>query len=206
LRNVPNFTLLKLIPQKENKGKFHELKAIIFLAITDFIMFPNKMDYKSDHVILDKKILENDLKDFSFTFLELPKLKKTIDQLDNAIEMWTYFFKHAEESSDEDISKLAEHEEIIGKAYKELDRFSWNEEELLTYEQAEKYHLTYIASMEQKFDEGMAQGEKSALIKVAKNMLEQGMNLQAIQNFTGLSQSEIESLNIFINQAGKSLI
>src|SRR5262249_2957981 len=49
-------------------GEYHALKAVIFLAIANFIMFPNKKSYKSDHVILDKQSYENDLKDFSFTF------------------------------------------------------------------------------------------------------------------------------------------
>ena len=33
---------------------FHELKEVIFLAIVDFVMFPHKKAYKSDHVILDQ--------------------------------------------------------------------------------------------------------------------------------------------------------
>ena len=93
--------------------KYETLKAVIFLAIIDFIMFPKKEDYKSDHEILDKKTHEHDLKDFSFTFLELPKFNKTINQLNNPIEMWMYFFKHAVETSREDLHKLAQHEQII---------------------------------------------------------------------------------------------
>ncbi len=69
------------ISQAHVGGEFHHLKEVIFLAIADFVMFPQKKDYKSDHVILDKKSLENDLKDFSFTFLELPKFHKEVDQL-----------------------------------------------------------------------------------------------------------------------------
>ncbi len=74
------------ISQMNKNGKFHALKGVIFVAITDFIMFPRKKDYKSDHIILDKKSYENDLKDFSFTFLELPKFHKKIDELSNTTE------------------------------------------------------------------------------------------------------------------------
>ena len=55
-------------------------------------MFPKKKDYKSDHVILDTKSHENDLKDFSFTFLELPKFKKDIDELSNTTRNVDVFF------------------------------------------------------------------------------------------------------------------
>src|ERR1700722_2042639 len=69
------------IAQVDKGCEYHDLKEVIFLAIADFVMFPNKKDYKSDHVILDKKSHENDLKDFSFTFVELPKFNKDVDHL-----------------------------------------------------------------------------------------------------------------------------
>ena len=147
------------ISQMNVKGRYHALKAVIFLAIANYVMFPKKKDCKSDHVILDRKSHENDLKDFSFTFLELPKFKKRIDQLSKTTERWFYFFKHAEETSQEDLHKLVEQDKIIGRAYEELDRYSWSEAELLEYDQAEKYEGAYIASLEHKFDEGKIEGE-----------------------------------------------
>ena len=69
--------------QADVKGKYKNLKEIVFIAIANFIMFPNKKGFKSDHVILDRNSHEHDLRDFSFTFLELPKFKKTIDELQN---------------------------------------------------------------------------------------------------------------------------
>src|ERR1700722_16783978 len=136
------------ISQAGSGSAYHDLKEVIFVAIADFVMFPEKAEYKSDHVILDKRSHENDLKDFSFTFLELPKFNKNIDQLSNMIEKWCYFFKSAESTSVEDMLKLIENDEIMEKAYRQLDRFSWNDEELLTYDQSEKYEGAYLASME----------------------------------------------------------
>jgi len=190
------------ISQTHIGGKYHDLKEIIFLAISDFIMFPKKEGFKSDHVILDKKSYENDLKDFSFTFLELPKFSKNIDELANIVEKWIYFFKHAEETSETDLQKIIGHDEIIERAYKELNRFSWNEEELLTYDQAEKYEGCYIASMAQKYDEGMEKGiekgmEKGiekGIEKVAKAMISQGIGVEIIASVTGLSPNEIKKL------------
>lgn len=40
-----------------------------------------RIGIKSDHVLLDTKSHENDLKDFSFTFIELPKFQKTLSDL-----------------------------------------------------------------------------------------------------------------------------
>jgi predicted transposase/invertase (TIGR01784 family) len=137
-------------------GKYENLKEVIFLAIADYKMFPKKKDYKSDHVILDKKTQEQNLKDFSFTFIELPKFTKTIEELSTLEDKWCYFFKHAEETSPEDLKKLIGNDQIIERVYQELDRFYWNKEELQAYEGAEKAKNDYISSLSQKFNEGAA--------------------------------------------------
>lgn len=182
--------------------KYQNLKEVIFLAIADFIMFPNKVAYKSDHVILDKDSLEHDLRDFSFTFLELGKFNKTIDELSSIIERWAYFFKYADETSKEDLAKIIGDEVIIQRAYEELDRFNWNEEELTAYEAAIKKQMDYEAAMEQKYDEGkiegeakgLAAGEMKAKIDVAKKMLQAGLDVNIIRQITNLSVTEINNL------------
>lgn len=178
------------ISQAHAGGEYQDLKEVIFLAISDFIMFPNKKAYKSDHVILDKDNHDNDLKDFSFTFLELPKFNKDIDQLTNMCDKWAYFFKHAEETSENELPKLVGDDPIIERAFDELNRFSWNDTELLTYDQEEKYAGAYRASMAQKYDEGIAVGKA----EVAKQMLSSGMSIQSVQNLTGLSEVVVQNL------------
>lgn len=178
------------ISQAHVGGAYHDLKEVIFLAISDFTMFPKKKGFKSDHVILDKESHENDLKDFSFTFIELPKFNKEINELSDIIEKWAYFFKHAEETSEEDLHKIIGHDQIIERAYNELNRFSWNEEELLTYEQAEKYEGAYIASMAQKFDEGKIEGK----IEMAKAMMLKGVDMEEIASVAGFEVEEIKKL------------
>jgi predicted transposase/invertase (TIGR01784 family) len=145
------------ISQAHAGGAYQDLKEVIFLAISDFVIFPEKNGYKSDHVILDRDSHENDLKDFSFTFIELPKFNKNIENLSNVMDKWSYFFKHAAETSEKDLEKIVGQDDIIERAYEELNRFSWNPEELLTYDQAEKYEWDYHACMEQKYDEGKAE-------------------------------------------------
>ena len=90
---------------------YHELKKVIFLAITSYVVFPGKKNYKSDHVILDNETYENDLKDFYFAFVELPKFTKEIHELETLEDKWYYFLKHAEESTEIDAS-LASSAEI----------------------------------------------------------------------------------------------
>lgn len=196
------------ISQAKVKGQYFNLKEVIFLAISDKILFPKKKEYISDHVILDKKNHDNDLKDFSFTFIELEKFNKTIDQLETIVDKWSYFFKHAEEVSEQDVSRIVDHDLIFERVFHELDRFSWSDEELFTYDQAEKYEEAFLASLAFQFDEGLAkgkaegiseglakgkaEGEKAMAQKIAKPLLEKGVSLKEVSLLTQLPIEEIE--------------
>lgn len=178
---------------------YGKLKEVIFLAIADFIMFPNKPGYKSDHIILDKKSNEHDLRDFSFTFIELPKFNKEMDDLHNMTEKWIYFFKHAEASSSEEKERLVGHDEILDKAYEELDRFAWNKVELNTYEQSEKRRRDYMASLAFKEEkgraEGRAEGKAEEKLEIARKLMRQKIDISVIAEVTGLREDEIKNIS-----------
>ena len=72
--------------EDENHKKmevYAKLKGVVFLAIANFVMFPEKDAWKSEHHILDKETYENDLEDLKFVFIELPKFKKSLEELEN---------------------------------------------------------------------------------------------------------------------------
>ncbi|CAO5674754.1 MAG: hypothetical protein NEHIOOID_01380 [Holosporales bacterium] len=172
------------------------LKEVIFLAITKFEMFPDKEDFKSDHIILDRKTYEHDLKDFSFTFLELPKFNKTQETLETVSDKWMYFFKYAPDTEPEMIQKICEDNDVLKRAFQELDRAYWTEEELLTYEAALKKEKDLEAAFELQYDNGMAKGmeigERKAKLETAKKMIDKGLSLEDISMFTGLSIGDLQ--------------
>jgi len=186
------------ISQMNVGGQYHDLKEVIFLAISNFIIFQDKIEYKSDHITLDRKTGENDLKGLSFTFVELPKFNKDIHELTTLTEKWCYFFKHAQETSEQDFKQFIAsdpiHNQIIERAYEELNRFSWNEDEIRTYDQALKYEWDQQAIIDQKYDDGLAKGKFQERILIAKNMLAAGLSIQQIADFTSLSVTEIEKI------------
>ncbi|WP_353277469.1 Rpn family recombination-promoting nuclease/putative transposase [Wolbachia endosymbiont (group B) of Villa cingulata] len=185
--------------QADVGDQYHDLKGVIFIAIADFILFPNKLAYKSDHVTFDKMTFEHDLRDFSFTFIELPKFKKREDQLENIVEKWCYFFKHAGETSEEDLKKIIGSDLIIGRAYDELNQYNWSKEERLAYDQAKKRTDDYLSSLEEKLHEGIQighqKGRKEREIEVAKNLLKAGVSIDIIAQTTGLTVDEIKNLS-----------
>src|SRR5690606_17666823 len=142
----------------------------------------------SDHVILDSQSHEHDLRDFSFTFVELPKFNKGLKDLRTIEDKWYYFLKHADESDNiEEI--IATHPEIK-EAYDVLDRFHWSEDELQRYEKmimniADAQAILDAARNEGKaegIDEGMKKGIQKGKVEgslvIAKKMLAEGFSMQ----------------------------
>ena len=212
----------KAYSAQANVGSIYkDLKEVVFLAIADYVMFPKKKAIKSDHVILDKETYEQDLQDFSFTFLELPKFKKAkeaIDHLTDDVEKWCYFFRYADDITPDVLKQLTDKDHVIEKAYDELNRFYWTEDELMAYEEVEKRERDYVAVLDQKFDDGMekgiekgiergiekgveigkaeglVEGERNAKHIMARGMIKDGMNEAMIMKYTGLTAEEVTSL------------
>lgn len=188
---------------------YQDLKEVIFLAIVDCVIFPNKVHYKSDHIILDKKTYEHDLKDFFFTFIELPKFKKTKEELFSMEEKWCYFFKHAQETAEEDFERIVGKDSIIYKAYQALDQFNWTQGELTEYDAiqiSEMNRRADSAALNEKIDEalergleqglakGLEQGLTKAKMEIAKNLLQKGIGIDVIAQCSELSKKQIEDL------------
>jgi predicted transposase/invertase (TIGR01784 family) len=186
----------KAYGQQLQKGEdYTTLKEIIFIAITDFLMFPDKPNYYSTHCLLDKVTYDHDLKDFSFSFLELPKFNKTIDELSNMIEKWAYFFKYAENTCDEDLAKLVGGDTIMLEAYKALDRFHWSEIELNTYEQEEKRERDARSILNQAITESEARGEARGETRgEARGIEKERARLADKWRAKGMSEKEVQEL------------
>ena len=176
---------------QEEDGIYQNLKEVIFIAIADCIIFPDKSEYKSDHVILDKNNYDHDLQDFSFTFIELPKFKKDkIEELSNIVEKWCFFFKNAAKTSEEDLKKLIGSDLVIEQAYDALSQFNWSEKELVAYDQEIKRIRDNVAALDYQYDKGIEKG----ILKVALRMLQENTDIKFISSVTGLSTDEILKL------------
>jgi len=129
------------------KSKYQDLKSVIFLAILDGTLFPNKKDYLSHHVILDKKTHEHDLQDFSFSFLELSKFKKQPNELVTILEKWMYFFKHASSTTDAELPIIVGSDSIIQQAYTALEEYNYSAEEINYYDYLERNEDVYRTTL-----------------------------------------------------------
>ena len=165
--------------QLEQGQDYSELKEVIFLAITDFVLFPKKNPgaVKTDHFILDKNTHEHDLKGFSFTFIELPKFKKKLHELENDTERWYFYLKHAPETVKAEYEELIKQTPILERAYDVLLRYNWNEAELNTYEGVLKNVRDAASKINYAHNEGIKQGRKAGIKEGIQKGREEGKKL-----------------------------
>ncbi|OAB82468.1 transposase [Wolbachia endosymbiont of Laodelphax striatellus] len=181
--------------QLDKSGNYIDLKKVFFIAISNCNLLPEEVDYISTHNIRDIKTNGHYLKDLQFIFIELPKFAKNkVELLESTIERWCFFFKYAEETTDEDLKKIAKESPIIKLAYDELDRFRWNEKDLVAYEERIMDLRKGEAILAQKLDDAREEGKIEGKIEVAKAMLANNVDIDTIVKFTDLSVSEIKEL------------
>ncbi|MDR0773523.1 MAG: Rpn family recombination-promoting nuclease/putative transposase [Wolbachia pipientis] len=186
--------------QLDKSGNYIDLKKVFFIAISNCNLLPEEVGYISTHNIRDIKTNGHYLKDFQFVFIELPKFTKSkVEQLESVVDRWLFFFKYAEETTDEDLKKIAEKAPIIKLAYDELDKFRWNEKDLVAYEERIMDLRKEEAILEYRLDlaeeKGIEKGIEKGKIEVAKAMLANNIDINTIVKCTGLSISEIEELS-----------
>jgi predicted transposase/invertase (TIGR01784 family) len=109
------------INQADVGHKYENLREVVFLAITQFKMFPHRKNFKSDHIILEKETHDHDLTHLAFSFLELPKFKKKIDQKDYLASM-AYQFNRGGEKGEKKVREAAKRLLIDGMPLEKVSK------------------------------------------------------------------------------------
>jgi predicted transposase/invertase (TIGR01784 family) len=196
-------TTKKLASKEEKLSSYANMHPVIFFAIMDKPLFPDKKEYLSHHKVTDVCTHENDIKGLSFSFMELSKFKKdSVDQLETDIDKWAYFFKYAPSTPPEDLELLKKKDESFWKACTALAEYNYTPEQLLEYERYAMKQDEIATSISDAIAKGIAIGEERGEAKgraagkeeTACNLLSMGLSVEQIAKATGLSVEEIESL------------
>ena len=148
-----------------NKGQGYALlKPTYFIGILDFNYFDSP-SYFSHHIILNGETYEHKLTDIQFSFIELNKFNKKEAELKTLIEKWTFFIKNVENLKL--IPSNVEDEGLI-EAYKDAEKFNWEKEELIAYDNASIAIQDRIGSMQLAIEEQKSKQWKKVWKKESK--------------------------------------
>jgi len=169
------------------------LNQVIFIGILNFNSFDGD-NYLTQHLILNKETLKQDLRDFEFNFIELLKFNKEESELKSIIEKWIYFIKNADNL--EMIPKSAEEIPELKEAYKQAEMNAWSQKELDVYEYCQMRDAEDRYGLELEHDKGKTEGKIEGKIErnfeVARNLKIAGVAIDIIMQATGLTREEVE--------------
>lgn len=132
----------------------------------------------------------------TFIFIELPKFKKSIDDLDgNVLEGMYFCFKNM--AVLEECPKVLTHQ-IFRKIFEVSELYNMDQDtrdkviHKMTTERDLRNQMAY--ARQEAIEEGHAQGRAEGRAEVAREMLADGMPVDKIAKYTELSIEEIEAL------------
>ena len=165
---------------------FKRVPTVVLVGILEFDYFKGN-NYLTRHLLLNVETLENELKDISFTFIELPKFKKELSECKTLTDKWIYFIKNAKnlEVIPPDVS-----DEGLKEAYTESDKHNWTKDELASYD----YFLMREQDERGRVVLAEEKAKKSNTLEIGKELKRDGVSHEKIAKYTGLSIEEIEKL------------
>ncbi len=180
------------IQEQAQKGEWnYELKAVYTIAILDFVFDEDKNEpdkYKYFVKLSDietNKIFYNKL---TFVYLEMPKFKKELSEIETHFEKWLYVLRHLEKL-DQIPPKLTE--KIFKRLFDVAEIAKFNREQLLQYEDSLKYYRDLKNSFDTVREDSKEEGKQERNFEIAIAMLEEGFDVKTIVKITGLTEEMI---------------
>ena len=198
------YNLAKNYSVQLNKAEdYHLLNPVIALNIVDFTMFPESSKTITNFKLLEKEEFIDYSDDIELIFIELPKFKKDLDQLENLTDEWIYFIKNA--GSLEYIPSNLN--DTIQNSFDVLNEANFSKEELETQHKRKEFisvqKLAVLKAtndgltrgMEEGIEKGIEKGIEQRNIEIAKNLLDV-LDNETISLKTGLSVESIQKLRL----------
>ncbi|MEA5141353.1 Rpn family recombination-promoting nuclease/putative transposase [Arcicella rigui] len=176
-----------------------ELKAVYTIAILDFVFDADKNEPEKFRYDVKLKDIETNkvfYDKLTFIYLEMPKFKKSIDELSTRFEKWLYLIRNLNQ-----LERIPEslRERIFEKVFETAEIAKFTPEQILSYEDSLKYYRDLKNSLDTAREEGEAEGiikgEQIGIVKgkleVARNMLSIGLSLEVIAQAMELTEDEL---------------
>jgi predicted transposase/invertase (TIGR01784 family) len=187
----------------------YSISGVYMICILDNIIFPEK---KAHDIVLERmQIVRREANEIATDkweaiTIELPKFNKTEEELETDVDKWLYSIKNME--------KLSEcpqnfNEDILRKLYEQAKINNLTKEEMETYSKSIWEYDDVILGMRRSRDEGIKEGMskgmskgiskgikegiKEGISKIVRNCYNNGMSIEQIAGFTGVTEKEIKA-------------
>lgn len=187
------YTAKSYSQQIKRAEQYEALKPVYFVGILNFNMFDGA-DYLTRHLIMNQQSGRQDLSDFEFSFVELPKFNKPVSELQTLSDQWIYFMKNAPNL--DMVPPMFTEREIL-EAFDSANKMTWTPEELAIYDSwsvREGDRRCQLKTAERRgLEEGLAKGREEEKLAIAMNLLDV-LDDETIALKTGLTVERITAL------------
>ncbi len=191
------------IQQQATQGDWDfKLKSVYTIGILDFVFAEDQDDQDVFHhevKLVDQSTQKVFYNKLTYIYLEMPKFKKTEEELETNFDKWLYVLRNLEQLTNRP-AKLQE--KIFAKLFEQAELANYSEQEYHEYEQSLKVYRDLNNVINTAYDEGETKGIEKGRIEgeikkakeIAHSMLSKGLEIQLICEITHLSKEEIEQL------------
>lgn len=173
-----------------------KLQAVYTVGVLDFIFDDRKKESDFLHIIELKnqrcQVFYDKLK---FVYLELPKFKKSLDELTSQFEKWVFLLKRLPELEDRPPQLQ---EDVFEQLFETARIANFSPTERESYHNSLKHYRdlqnVVATSRQEGWQEGRQEGRQVEKQEIAKSMKAAGMSAEDIAKFTGLSLEKIDAL------------
>lgn len=188
----------------------NDLHSVIVINLLSYELLNQSMSYHTSYVLQEKQthVPLNDY--FEIHFIEYPKLleaweSKKIDPWNDAKVRWLLLLAIIDQRNDvlrkdiyKEIELIALRDNQIRSVLERWKEVSESKEEQESYLERLKHILeieSAVRKAKQREDAAFKKGLKKKQVEIAKNMLDENIDIQIIGKITGLSLKEIQELN-----------
>lgn len=185
------------LSQGENYRALQNTYSINFLNF-NLLDLPG---YRNSFLILEKDHPEIQLTDkFQMVFFELPKFMRTLEEIDDNLELWLYIIKYTPSLDEAAMRTIIDKNPLMEETLKDLQTLSLDPE-LLGIEEARRkakldYNTNMLVSRDKGRAEGKAEGKAEGRIESARAMLEYDYPLEEVGKITGLSPEQLRDAGL----------
>jgi predicted transposase/invertase (TIGR01784 family) len=170
---------------------YHPLNSVIALTITDFVMFAELSNITSKFILKEKDFLiDYPVYDIELIFVELPKFKKNLPEIETIVDKWLYFLNNARKLQD---IPAKMHEPELQKAFYIANQVNLTLDELEDQEKSEIFIQDQQGAITKAVSLGKQEGSEQKAYEIAKRMLD-AFDEETIAEMTGITLEDLRSL------------
>ena len=170
----------------------YELNAVYTVGILNFTFdHQDEGHYHHEVKLLDTRTKEVFYDKLTFIYLEMPKFRKREEELETLFDKWMFVLKNLATLLDR---PAALQERVFKRLFETAEIARFSESEIRDYEESLKNLRDLGNVLNTAKEEGRKEGRKEGIETMALRMRDDGMPLEVIAKYTGLSVEEIQNL------------